>query len=108
MELLDRNFHFTALFVQNDRMAMGAFQALREQQLRVPEDVAVVGFDNIPSTPYFDPPLTTIHQPSYDLGRAGARLLLDLINGEPAPSAPIRLETKLVIGRSCGAQITPA
>ena len=63
----------------------------------------MVGFDNIPSTPYFEPPLTTIHQPSYELGRIGARLLIDLINGEPPPSAPIRLETKLVMGRSCGA-----
>jgi LacI family repressor for deo operon, udp, cdd, tsx, nupC, and nupG len=107
LELLGRDCHFTALFVQNDRMAMGALQALREHQLRVPEDVAVVGFDNIPSTPYFDPPLTTIHQPSYDLGRTGARLLIDLINGEPPPSAPIRLGTKLVMGRSCGATNCP-
>jgi LacI family repressor for deo operon, udp, cdd, tsx, nupC, and nupG len=102
-QLLDRDFGFTALFVQNDRMAMGALQALRERQLRVPQDIAVVGFDNIPSTSYFDPPLTTIHQPSYELGRRGARLLIDLISGQPAPPDPIRLETKLVIRRSCGA-----
>ena len=70
-------------------------------------DVLVVGFDNIPSTPYFDPPLTTLHQPNYELGRTGARLLIDLISGEPAPSAPIRLETELVIRRSCGAQSAP-
>jgi LacI family repressor for deo operon, udp, cdd, tsx, nupC, and nupG len=107
LQLLDRNFGLTALFVQNDRMAMGALQALREHKLRVPQDVAVVGFDNIPSTPYFDPPLTTIHQPNYELGRTGARLLIDLINGKPAPSAPIRLATELVIRHSCGTQIAP-
>jgi DNA-binding LacI/PurR family transcriptional regulator len=107
LELLDRDIGLTALFVQNDRMTLGALQALREHGLRVPQDVAVVGFDNIPSTPYFDPPLTTLHQPNYELGRTGARLLIDLISGEPAPSAPIRLETELVIRRSCGAQSAP-
>jgi LacI family transcriptional regulator len=107
LELLDRNTGLTALFVQNDRMALGALQALREHDLRVPRDVAVVGFDNIPSTPYFDPPLTTLHQPNYKLGRTGARLLIDLIGGKPTPSAPIRLETELVIRRSCGAQSAP-
>jgi LacI family repressor for deo operon, udp, cdd, tsx, nupC, and nupG len=103
LRLLDRDQGFTALFVQNDRMAMGALQALREHKLNVPEDVAVVGFDNIPSTPFFDPPLTTVHQPNYELGRTGARLLIDLVNGQPPPAAPVRLETRLVIRRSCGA-----
>lgn len=103
-ELLERGPGFTALFVQNDRMTMGALQALREHSLRVPQDIAVVGFDDIPSTPYFDPPLTTVHQPSYELGRIGARLLIDLINGKPAPAEPIRLATKLVIRYSCGAR----
>lgn len=108
LQLLGRDLGFTALFVQNDRMAMGALQALREHKLRVPGDVAVVGFDNIPSTPYFDPPLTTIHQPNYELGRTGARLLIDLINGKPPPPLPIRLETHLVIRRSCGAHSASA
>jgi DNA-binding LacI/PurR family transcriptional regulator len=109
LTLLERDLGFTAMFVQNDRMAMGALQAIRERTLRIPQDVAVVGFDNIPSTPYFDPPLTTVHQPSYELGRTGARLLLELINGKPPPSTPIRLETHLVIRCSCGAQgaVTP-
>ncbi len=106
-QLLNRNLDFTALFVQNDRMAMGALQALREHKLRVPQDVAVVGFDNIPSTPYFDPPLTTLHQPNYELGRTGARLLINLINNQPAPSVPIRLATRLIIRSSCGAESVP-
>lgn len=102
LQLLERSTSFSALFVQNDRMAMGALQALRERGIRVPQDVAVVGFDNIPSTPYFDPPLTTMHQPNYELGRLGAQLLIDLIHGESAPTGPIRLETKLIVRRSCG------
>ena len=103
LRLLGRDSHFTALFVQNDRMAMGALQALRERGLRVPHDVAVVGFDDIPSAPYFAPPLTTVHHPLYELGRTCAGLLIDLIDGQPAPSEPIRLETRLVVRRSCGA-----
>jgi LacI family transcriptional regulator len=102
LHLLERGLDFTALFVQNDRMAMGALQALREHQLCVPQDVAVVGFDDIPSSLYFDPPLTTLQQPSYELGRVGTRLLIDLVSGQPVPSEPIRLETRLVVRRSCG------
>ena len=104
LELVDHDSGFTALFAQNDRMAMGAIRALHERGLRVPEDVAVVGFDDIPAAPYFCPSLTTVHHPFYKVGQAGARLLIDLINGQPVRSNPICLETKLVIRQSCGAQ----
>lgn len=104
LDLLDRSPGFTALFVQNDRMAMGALQALRERGLRVPQDVAVVGFDDIPSARYFCPPLTTVHHPFYELGQTGTRLLIDLIDGRPTPSDPVLLETKLIIRSSCGTQ----
>lgn len=100
--LLDRA-RFDAVFVQNDRMAMGALQALRERGLRAPDDIAVVGFDDIPSTPYFDPPLTTIHQPTYELGQAAAQTLIAMLHGAPPPPEPIRLTTHLVIRQSCGA-----
>jgi LacI family transcriptional regulator len=103
LQLLDRNSGLTALFAQNDRMAMGALQALRERGLQVPQDVAVVGFDDIPSAPYFCPPLTTIHHPFYELGRVSVQVLIDLIDGRSAPPEPIRLDTKLVVRRSCGA-----
>lgn len=106
LQLLDRSPGFTALFIQNDRMAIGALQALRERGLQVPRDVAVVGFDDIPSAPYFCPPLTTIHHPLYELGRTSVRLLVNLISGQSAPSAPIRLDTELVVRRSCSAQST--
>ncbi|MFN8483452.1 MAG: LacI family DNA-binding transcriptional regulator [Anaerolineae bacterium] len=102
LRLLDRA-SFDAVFVQNDRMAMGALQALRERGRRVPDDIAVVGFDDIPSTPYFDPHLTTVHQPNFELGQAAAQILIDIIHGAPPPVAPIRLTTHLVIRQSCGA-----
>ena len=104
LRLLDRAT-FDAVFVQNDRMAMGALQALRERGRRVPDDIAVVGFDDIPSAPYFDPPLTTVHQPTYELGQVAARTLIDLTHGGVPPSEPIRLATHLVIRQSCGAAI---
>ncbi|MFN8473128.1 MAG: LacI family DNA-binding transcriptional regulator [Anaerolineae bacterium] len=104
LRLLD-SASFDAVFVQNDRMAMGALQALRERGLRVPDDMAVVGFDDIPSTPYFDPSLTTVHQPNFELGRAAAQTLIDIIHGAPPPAEPIRLATHLVVRLSCGATI---
>jgi len=104
IELIERGVDFTAIFVQNDRMAMGVLQALRERGLRVPEDMAVVGFDDIPSARYFSPPLTTIHHPFRELGRTGTRLLIELVNGRPAPTERVRLGTSLVVRHSCGAR----
>jgi LacI family transcriptional regulator len=104
--LLERHLGFTALFVQNDRMALGAMRALYDCGLQIPQDVAVVGFDDIPAAPYFTPPLTTVYQPTYDLGRIGIRLLINWINNQPSPPDPVRLPTKLVIRRSCGTSVT--
>jgi LacI family transcriptional regulator len=67
----------TALFCQNDIAALGAIRGLRRRGLRVPDDVSVVGYDNVPFADVLDPGLTTVDQPSYDLGRAGADLVLD-------------------------------
>jgi DNA-binding LacI/PurR family transcriptional regulator len=103
LELLDRGLDLTALFVQNDRMAMGALQALRERGLEIPQDVAVVGFDDIPSARYFCPPLTTVHHPFYELGQTGVRVLIGLIDGPRVSPDPVRLETRLVVRHSCDA-----
>jgi LacI family repressor for deo operon, udp, cdd, tsx, nupC, and nupG len=104
MELLDREMDFTAMFVQNDRMAMGVLQALRERDRQVPQDVAVVGFDDIPAARYFCPPLTTVRHPFHELGRTGIRLLAELADDQSVSSDSVRLETKLVVRLSCGAQ----
>jgi len=70
---------FTGLVVANDQMALGAIRAIHEAGLRVPDDISVVGFDDIPEANYFTPPLTTVHQDFSELGRQGVAYLLDMI-----------------------------
>jgi LacI family transcriptional regulator len=76
---------FTALVVGNDQMALGAIRALREHSLRVPEDVSVVGFDDIPEAAYFEPPLTTVQQNFAALGEQSVQYLVDLIDHPETP-----------------------
>ena len=82
-ELLQGKARPTAIVAANDQMAFGVIKAAKELGLRVPEDLAVVGFDNIPLGSYFDPPLTTVEIPMHDLGAASMTMLLNLISGEP-------------------------
>lgn len=82
-ELLKEPERPTALFSANDQMAFGAIKAARELGLNVPENLAVVGFDNVPTGSYFDPPLTTVEIPMYDIGVASMRMLIALLSGEP-------------------------
>ena len=77
-ELLERT-DFDAVFVASDVVALGAIGALREAGRRVPDDVSVVGFDDIPLAAYFDPPLTTVRLPAFELGQAAGRALLERI-----------------------------
>ena len=88
-----------AVFAANDQMAVDAISAIRERGLRVPEDIAVVGFDDVPMAGYVTPPLTTIRQPTYELGFRAASLVLNAVAQEPGRTV---LPTKLVIRRSCG------
>lgn len=92
-----------ALFCASDTLAMGALLALHETNHRVPQDVAVVGFDGLPSSRYTIPPLTTVRQPVYEKGKAAADVLVDEI--EDSTSSPVQKELKpeLVIRESCGA-----
>ncbi len=89
----------TAIFVASDVVAFGAMAAIREAGLRVPADIAVVGFDDIPLAAYFDPPLTTVHLPAHDLGRAAGVALLDRINGRRVDARTV-LPTALVVRSS--------
>ncbi|HEY8023093.1 MAG TPA: substrate-binding domain-containing protein [Burkholderiaceae bacterium] len=82
--LFDAHRHFTAVFASNDLSAYGVRLGLYRKGLRVPEDISLVAFDDLPGSAYTAPPLTTIHQPIYDLGRAVTAALLGLINGENA------------------------
>ncbi len=92
----------SAVFVASDMVAVGARYALWEAGLRVPEDIALVGFDDLPLAAYTVPPLTTVHVPAQALGRAVGELVLQRIQG--ASVASRRLSTTLVVRASCGAR----
>lgn len=99
--LLDENPQLTALVCLNDRMAMGAIQHLRAVGRRVPEDVSVIGYDDIPAAVSFVPPLTTMNNHAPLLGKAAASLLLDVLEGKPVQSVVV--PTELVIRASTAA-----
>ncbi len=94
---------FSALFAQNDRMAAGAIHAARGHGRRVPDDLAVVGFDDIPLASYFDPPLTTVHQDFLEQGRQAACLLIQHLENPDMPIEHITVPCQLIVRRSCGA-----
>ncbi|MCX8068574.1 MAG: LacI family transcriptional regulator [Anaerolineae bacterium] len=98
----------TAVFVASDMVAVGALRALREHGLRVPEDMALVGFDDIAVSRYLTPALTTVHVPAFGLGWSAAELLIRIVEGDIPNETQVRLETELVVRESCGAQITDA
>lgn len=91
-----------AVFAASDMMAIGALRALREAGQRVPEDVPVVGFDDLPQAARVDPPLTTVRQPTYRLGTMTVDSLLDLIAYPDSAPRRIVLPTELVVRASCG------
>lgn len=91
----------TAIFAGNDRQAAGVYRALHELGVTVPDEMSVIGFDNLPFTEIMQPPLTTIHAPRLELGRTAATMLLRLINGEPLEMARVVLSTHLVERQSC-------
>ncbi|QOC90149.1 LacI family DNA-binding transcriptional regulator [Micromonospora craniellae] len=98
-ELLADHPDLDAVFAASDLMAHAAMRTLREAGRRVPDDVAVIGFDDIETAAYTDPPLTTVRQPIVELGRQGTRLLLRLAAGEDVEPALI-LPTELIIRES--------
>jgi LacI family transcriptional regulator len=98
--LLRSTPHLTGVFVASDVVAMGAMLAIKEAGLRIPKDIAVVGFDDIPLAEYYDPPLTTIHLPAFGLGWAGGERLIRLIQGKTLKNASLLLESKLITRQS--------
>ena len=92
-----------AVFVASDTMAYGAMRAVREAKLRIPEDVAVVGFDDIPTSAKATPPLTTVRQPISQMGNRAAEVLIDLIESGVRTTNKVILDTELVVRESCGA-----
>lgn len=97
--LIEKKCEFTAIFAANDQMAAGAALGLFQHGLRVPEDVSLVGFDDLPTSVYATPPLSTIHQPAYELGRLAAASVLQMIAGTQ-PTAELPSPELLVRGSS--------
>jgi DNA-binding LacI/PurR family transcriptional regulator len=100
--LLDLPEPPTAIFGAADVFAIGAMQAVKERGLRVPEDIAVAGYNDIELAALVDPPLTTAHAPAYEMGVAAMTMLRRLINGERVKPRCVTLDTPLVVRRSCG------
>jgi DNA-binding LacI/PurR family transcriptional regulator len=93
----------TAIFAGNDLQALGVYQAAREARLHIPEDLSVLGFDDLPVATWVSPPLTTIRQPLVQMAVAGARLALRLARGEHPSQTRVELATELVIRESTAA-----
>jgi LacI family transcriptional regulator len=91
-----------AVVAASDQMALGAIRAIREAGLQVPQDIALVGFDDLLPAGSIQPRLTTIRQPVVQIGRVAVNVLLDVINNGPTPPNRIILDTQLVIRDSCG------
>jgi LacI family transcriptional regulator len=100
---ISAGLEFEAIFACDDISAIGALSALNRAKLNVPDDVAVVGFDDIEVSRFLSPPLTTIRVPIEEIGRAAIHQLLAFMDGDD-PDDCTHFETELVIRRSCGCE----
>lgn len=99
--LLEWHPEMDAVFVCNDQMALGAMKVARQMGRTIPEDLAIVGYDDIPESPYFSPALTTVRQDVAEMGRQGVKLLLALLNGSDQPSPDsVVLQPNLIVRES--------
>jgi DNA-binding LacI/PurR family transcriptional regulator len=101
-KLLKNNILPDAIFAVNDPVAIGAFKRLKDQGIKIPDQVGIMGFSNNPITEFVDPPLTTVEQPAFEMGKAAAKLLIDQITGVEITldSKELKLDTRLVIRQS--------
>jgi LacI family transcriptional regulator, galactose operon repressor len=103
--LLDSGVAFDGVFTHNDLTAVGVLDGLRLAGRSVPDDVAVVGFDDISIAAHTQPALTTVRQPSREMGEAAAKLLLSRLSGEDLPEGPVVVPTSLVVRESAPARV---
>ena len=103
LQLLDRPERPTAVFTANNFMTHGVLQAATELELSIPQELALVGFDDLDWTTLVKPPLTVVSQPVSELGRVAAERLLARIGGDDSPPQQVRLPTRLIVRGSCGA-----
>jgi DNA-binding LacI/PurR family transcriptional regulator len=97
MTLLNRPDRPTAIVAGNDLQALGIYQAAQTLDLRIPADLSVVGFDDLPVAALVHPPLTTVHQPLTEMAAAATEMALALGRGEKAPQAGLELATSLTV-----------
>lgn len=95
-QMLEKDLDFTAIFAYNDMMAFGAMQAIKEKGLRIPEDIGLVGYDDIPFCSLMDPALTTIRLKKQELGIESVKLLLSCINGNRKKPKKIMLDVDII------------
>jgi LacI family transcriptional regulator len=100
-QLLNLSSPPTALFVTNGLMAMGAIEIVHKRNLSIPNDLALIGFDDLPWAEALDPPLTVVRQPAYEVGKAAAEMLLNRLGNPDLPVARLRLRPKLILRKSC-------
>lgn len=91
----------TAIFATNDMMAIGAMDGIRSHGLRIPEDVSVIGFDDVPQANFAHPALTTVRQPLQQMGRVATQMLLELLTNPAYTGQKIELPTELIVRDSC-------
>lgn len=102
-ELLSLRQRPTAIFAGSDQQAFGVYEAARQRGLRIPQDLSVVGFDDLPVARWVSPPLTTVRQPLTEMGRVAAQMLGDLVEGVPLGSSRVELSTELIVRESSAA-----
>jgi LacI family transcriptional regulator len=102
-ELLDQPEPPTAIFAGSDQQAFGVYEAARIRGLRIPQDLSVVGFDDLPVSRWASPPVTTVRQPLAEMGSVAAQMLGDLIDEKPLPSTRVELSTELIVRESTAA-----
>jgi LacI family transcriptional regulator len=107
VELLSLANRPTAIFAGSDQQAFGVYQAARQFGLRIPEDLSVVGFDDLPVTRWGSPPLTTVRQPLAEMGGEAARMLGELKDGTPLRTSRVELSTELIIRESTASPKEP-
>ena len=91
----------SAVFAASDPIAMGALKALQEHGISVPEEISIIGFDDISISGFTSPPLTTVHAPAYHMGKYGASLIHHIIRNQTGPAMKILLPCSLTLRESC-------
>lgn len=104
--LFNRGASFSAVFASNDLLAMGAIHALQDRGLLVPQDIAVIGYDDRAFSSFVRPAISTVTLPAYEMGEEAASLLLRMMKGEITSSKAVEVRGRLLVRESCGASLS--